>query len=240
MKICLTRSVIEEIVDTECVMFLVDTNYLNLTLSKATILKMSALINVRDIDNALHQSSFYVMLDLYLNDLVNEKKARDHIKRKFHLIDDLKCKLLMSLNVMISKEMMINLTNKSLIISTCENLMISIRINLKSNSRIRRIIHSKKSIKVFSNSIISIFTYLRDKKLSFNRDFFFELDNNILTKSLNDLDDFYTHVCDCNLAFVHVKNARISSVIISSRTRLSILIEYEKEKCFQMKSNLHE
>jgi hypothetical protein len=240
MKICLTMSVIEEVVDTKCVMFLVNTNYLNLTLSRVTILKMSALINVRDINNALHQSCFYVMLDLYLNDLINEKKARDHIRRKFHLIDDLKCKLLMNLNVMISKEMMINLTNKLLIISTCENLMISIRINLKSNSRIRRIIHSKKSIKVFLNSIISILTYLRDKKLSFNRDFLFESNNDILTKSLNDLDDFYTHVCDCNLAFVHVKNARIDSVIISSRTRLDIFTEYEKERCFQMKLELHE
>jgi hypothetical protein len=172
------------------------------------------------------------MLDLYLNDLVNETKTRNHIKRKFHLVDELKCKLLMSLNIMMSKEMIINLTNKSLIISTCENLMISIRINLKSNSRIRRIIHSKKSIKISSNSIINIFTYLRKKKLSFNRDFLFEFNNEILTNFLKDFDEFYTYVCDCNIAFVHVKKAQISSIMISSKTRLNILIEYEKKKCF--------
>jgi hypothetical protein len=240
MKICLTMSVIEGVADTGCVMFLVDTNYLNLTLSRATILKMPAPINVRGIDNALHQSCFYVMLDLYLDGLVNGKKARGHIRREFHLVDGLKCKLLMSLDVMVSEEMMINLTDKSLIISTCENLMISIRVNLKPNSRIRRIVHSKELVKVSSNSIISILTYLRGKKLSSNRDFLFESNNDTLTKSLSDLDDFYTHVCDCNLAFVHVRNARTDPVIISSRTRLGILTEYDEERCFQVEPELHE
>jgi hypothetical protein len=146
----------------------------------------------------------------------------------------------MSLNVMIPKEMMINLTDKSLIIPTCENLMIPIRVNPKPNSRIRRIVHNKESVKVPPNSIISIPTYLRGKKLPPNRDFLFESNNDTLTKSLNDLGDFYTHVCDCNLAFVHVRNARTDPMIISSRTRLGILTEYDEEGCFQVKPELHE
>jgi hypothetical protein len=89
MRISLTKSVIEEVIDIECVMFLVDIKYLILILLKVTIVKMSTLINVRDINNALHQSSFYVMIDLYLNDLTHESKARDHIRREFHLIDEL-------------------------------------------------------------------------------------------------------------------------------------------------------
>jgi hypothetical protein len=155
-------------------------------------------------------------------------------------VNDLKCKIFMRLNIMTSEEMTINLTNKFFVILICENLVIFIKINFKSNSRIRRIIHSKKSIKISSNSIVSIFTYLRDKKLSCNRDFLFELNNDILTKSLSDLDEFYTHVCDCNLTFVHVKNALINSMMISLKTRLEIFIEYEKEECFQVKFELHE
>jgi hypothetical protein len=240
MQIFLKKSSIKEVADTNCAMSLMNWKYLTTILFKVNIQNMFAFINVRDIENILHQFSSYVILNLYLLDIIDDKKVKDHIHREFHIVDELKCKTLMRLNIMTSEEMTINLANKFLVILICENLVIFIRINLKSNSRIRRIIHSKKSVKISSNSIVSIFIYLRDKKLSFNRDFLFELNNDILTKSLNDLDEFYTHVCDCNLAFVHVRNALISSVMISSKTRLKILIEYEKEECFQMKLELHE
>jgi hypothetical protein len=240
MQMFLKKSIIKEITNTRCAIFLMNTKYLAMTIFRAEVQNMLASINVRDIKNALHQFTAYVILNLYLIELINDKKIKEHIRKEFHIMNDLKCKILMRLNIMISKEMTINLSNKFFVILICENLIVSIRINLKSNSRIRRIIHSKKSIKIFSNSIINIFTYLRDKKLSLNRDFLFEFNNNIFTKFLNDLDEFYTHVCDCNLTFVHVKNALISSMMISSRTRLNILIEYEKEKCFQMKFELHE
>jgi hypothetical protein len=239
MKISLIKFVIEEVINIECVMSLINIKYLTLTLFKATILQMSVFINVRDINNALHQSSFYVMIDLYLKYLINDSRVRDHIKRKFHLVDELKCKLLMILNVIISKEMTINLTNKFIIVSTCENLIISIRVTSKLNVRIRRVVHSKKFVTISSSSIVNAFTYLREKKLSFNKDFLFKSNHNALIESLEKTKKLYTHVCDCNLAFVHVRNELFKSMIISSRTRLRILIEYEKEECFQIDSNMH-
>ncbi len=237
MRISLTTSIIEEVVDTDCVMFLVNTKYLTLILSKIIVLEMSTFINVRDINNALHQSSFYVMLDLYLDELINESKTRDHVRREFHLVDELKCKLLMNLNIMTSEKMTINLADKSLIVFTCEIL---VRINSKSNSRIRRIVHSKEFVTVSSNFVTSISIYLRKKKLSVNRDFLFESNHDTLTASLNELEDFYTHVCDCNLAFVQIRNDLFKSMMISFRTRLELLTKYEKEECFQIDSEYHE
>jgi hypothetical protein len=240
MTITLNKRAIERIVDIECAMSLMNTKYLISILSKAIITKMSILINVHDIKNVLHQSSSYVMLDLYLNEITIERKVRDHIKREFHLMNELKCKLLMRLNIMISKKMIINLTNKFFIIFTCENLTIFIKINLKFNSRIRRIIHSKKSMTIFFNSIINIFTYLREKKFSFNKDYLFESNHETLTTFLENTSDLYIHVCDCNLAFVHVRNELFKSIIISFKTCLNLLTEYKKKKCFQIESEYHE
>jgi hypothetical protein len=141
---------------------------------------------------------------------------------------------------MISEKMIINLTNKSLIVSTCENLTISIRVNSKLNSRIKRIVHNKKFVTISLNSIMSISIYLRSKKLSSNKDFLFESNHNALTQSFEKMSELYMHVCDCNIVFVHVRNELLESVIVSSKTRLSILIEYEKEECFQIDSNFHE
>jgi hypothetical protein len=232
MMIDLNKSVVEEIADTDCVMSLIEINYLITIVSKTVILKMPTLINVRSIENALHQSFSYVMLDLYLNEMCNDKKAWAHIRRESHIVNDLKCRLLMSLNIMTFKEMIINLVDKSLIISICENIAISIKINSKSNFRTRRIVHSKESVTVSLNSIISVLIYMRERKLSINRDFLFEPNHDVFTASLKEMSNLYTHVCDCNLAFVHVRNKLSKSVIISSKTRLSILIEYEEKECF--------
>ncbi len=232
MMIALNKSIFEEVADIECAMFLIDMKYLMITLSKVDILKMFALINVRDIENALHQFDAYVMLDLYLNEVTHDKKIRDHIRRKFHIVNDLKCKLLMKLDIMISKEMIINLKNKSLIILICENMIVFIKINLKSNSRIKRVVHSKELVIVSSNFVISILTYMREKKLSSNKDFLFKSNHDVVTIFLDDMNDLYTHVCDYNLVFVHVRNNLSKSMIISSRTRLELLIEYEKKECF--------
>jgi hypothetical protein len=240
MTISLNKFAIEKVVDIECAMSLMNTKYFIFTLSKANITNMSVFINVRDIENALHQSSSYVMLDLYLNEITVERKARDHIKREFHLVNELKCKLLMRLNIMISKKMIINLTNKSFIIFTCENLTIFIKINFKFNSRIRRIVYNKKSMTIFFNSIINISTYLREKKLSLNRDYLFESNHETLTTFLENTSELYTHVCDCNLAFVHVRNELFKSIIISLKTRLNLLTEYEKKECFHIESEYHE
>jgi hypothetical protein len=240
MKITLNKFAIERIIDIECAMSLMNTKYFISTLSKANITNMSILINVRDIKNTLHQSSSYVMLDLYLNEMTIERKVRDHIKREFHLMNELKCKLLMRLNVMTSKKMIINLTNKFLIILTCENLTIFIKINSKFNSRIRRIVHSKKLMTIFLNSIINIFTYLREKKLSFNRDYLFESNHETLTTFLEKTSDLYIHMCDCNLAFVHVRNELLKSIIISLKTRLNLLTKYEEKNCFQVENEYHE
>ncbi len=186
---------------------------------------MSISINVKRIENVLHKCDIYIMLDLYLDDIFNELKIREHIHRKFHVVNDMKCRLLMKLDIMTSKKMIINLTDKSLIISTCENMIISIQINSKSNSRIKRIVHSKDSVIIFSNSVTNISIYLREKKLSSNRDFLFELNHDALTTSLEEMNKFYTHVCDCDLTFVHVRNDLFKSMMISLKTRLSILIE---------------
>lgn len=238
MMIILNKSVIEKVANIEYVMSLINAKYFILSLSKIIIEKMSTSINVRNIENVLHQSNVYVMLNLYLDELFNDKKISDHIRREFYVVDNLKCKLLMKLDIMISEKMIINLANKSFIIFTCENLIISIRINLKSNSRIRRIIHSKKFVVISSNSVMSVSIYLRDKKLSFNRNFLFESNHDVFTISLENLDEFYTHVCDCNLKFVHVRNELFKSVIIFSRTKLDLLTEYEKENTFKSTQNI--
>jgi hypothetical protein len=239
MMISLLRSVIEDVIDTRCVMSLIDTRYLLISMSNIITIKMS-LINVKDINEVFHECILYVILDLYLDDIFEKKKRRNHLCKKFHVVDDLRCKILIDMNILSSKQMRIDLISKSLFISTCRNLEIFIKIALKSNARIKRVVHSKDITIISSNSIVSVSIYLKNKKLLSNRDFLFELDHEALENTLDDMRELYTHVCDCNLIFVHVKNELSTAMKISLRTRLRILIEYEKKDCFQIDVSYHE
>ncbi len=82
--------------------------------------------------------------------------------------------------------------------------------------------------------------YLRDKKFLFNKDFLFESNHDVFTIFLNNMSNFYTYVCNCNLIFIHVKNDLYKSVIISFKTRLELLIKYEKKEYFSIKSDFYE
>jgi hypothetical protein len=142
MMIFLLRSIIKDVIDTRCVMSLIDTRYLLISMSNIITIKMS-LINVKDINEIFHECISYVILDLYLDDIFEKKKKRDHFRREFHVVDDLRCKILIDMNILSSEQMRIDLISKSLFISTCRNLEILIRIALKSNARIKRVIHNK-------------------------------------------------------------------------------------------------
>ena len=102
---------------------------------------MSVSINVRDINNVLHECITYVMLNVFLNDTFQIVSIRRQLHREFHVMKNLKCKIFLKINILNAEQMTINLTNKIMMIPICKNLMMSIKIILKSNARIRKIVH---------------------------------------------------------------------------------------------------
>ena len=234
------KSQMKTIADTECPMSLIDEKYLKNILSNLIINKMSASVNVRDIDNALHECIIYVMLNIFLNDTSQTVSTREQLHRKFHVIKNLKCKIFLKMNILNAKQMNIDLINKIIIIFICKNLVISIKIIFKSNIRIKKIVHSKKKIIISSKSVVKISTYFKKKKLSDNRDYLFEFNQTNFIAIFEKVESFYTHICDYNFSFVQIKNDLFISMILFKRVRLNTLTEYEKKNCYQIETKYHE
>ena len=133
------------IVNTECSMSLIDENYLKNILFNLIINKMSISVNVRNINNVLHECIIYVMLNIFLNDTFQIVSPREQLHREFHIMKNFKCKILLKMNILNAKQMKIDFVNKIMMISICKNLIMSVRIILKSNARIKKIVHSKKN-----------------------------------------------------------------------------------------------
>ena len=98
------KSQIKTIVDTECSMSLIDENYLKNILFNLIISKMSVSVNVRDINNALHECIIYVMLNIFLNDTFQIASTRKQLHRKFYIMKNFKCKILLKMNILNAKQ----------------------------------------------------------------------------------------------------------------------------------------
>ena len=231
---------VEAVADTGCPMSLIDEDYLRNILPNLIISKMPAPVNVRGIGNALHECTTYAMLDIFLDGSSQTAPARGHIHREFHVVKNLKCKILLGMDILGAEQMNIDLANKVMVIPTCKDLVVSIRIAPKPNARIRRVVHSKEEITIPAKSVAKVPTYLKGKKLPDNRDYLFEPNQAELTAAFGRVGGFYTHICDCNISFVQVKNDLPIPVALPKRARLGTLTEYEEEGCYQVEAEYHE
>ena len=231
---------IEAVADTGCAVSLIDEDYFRKILPDENVIKMAAPINVKDIENAHKKCDTYVLLALYLDGESKGVPARGYFRREVHVIKNLKCKLLLEMDILEAEQVTINLTNKTMVIPTCKDLVVPIRIAPKPNARIRRVVHSKDQAVIPPKSVAQVPTYMKSKPLPDDRDYLFEPNQQQLTASLRQLGGFYTHVCHGNVAGVHVRNDKNMTVRIPRRARLGTLTEYETKGCYQVDDEYHE
>ena len=101
-------------------------------------------------------------------------------------------------------------------------------------------IHFKNQTVISAKTVAQMLIYLKKKRFSDDRNYFFESDQKQLTIVLNELSDFYVHVCEENLICVQIKNDRDVAVKISRKTRFDTLTKYEKKECYQLNEIYHD
>ena len=226
--------------DNECVVFLIDEIYFRQILFAKKFIKMTIFINVRKIKNVFRENDFYLFLNLYLNEIFISSSARKYFRRKVHIVNDLKCKVFLNMNILKTKQMIFNMKNKIMIFFTCKDLVVFIQIISKSNARIRRVIHFKDQTVISVKTVAQMFIYFKRKRFSDDKNYFFESDQKQLAIVLNKMNDFYVHVCEENLTCVQIKNDKDVAIKISRKIRLDTLTKYEEEKCYQLNEIYHD
>ena len=231
---------VEAVADSGCAVSLIDEAYLRQILPAEKAIKMTAPINVRGIGNAFRESDSYLLLDLYLDGVSRGSPARGYFRREVHIVNDLKCKVLLGMDILGAEQVTLNMKDKTMVLPTCKDLVVPIRIAPKPNARIRRVVHSKDQTVIPAKAVAQVPTYLKGKRLPDDRDYLFEPDQEQLAAALGELGGFYAHVCGGNLACVQVKNDRDVAVKIPRRARLGTLTEYEEEGCYQLDGAYHD
>ncbi len=188
-------------------------------------------VTVRDIDIATHNCFEYVTLELFISGYIRNPRSKDIAKltRQAHVVDNLRAKFLMSMNILESEKVILNIFRRKMILSLCESLKVNIRVISKLDSRMKRVILAERLVTVSIRTIVAVFIRMKNKTVS-ERDYLFQSVSRELNLESN--DDVMTHMMNVDLAAVQICNVTNKSVVIPRKARLERFMKYEKHECY--------
>ena len=208
----------------ECDITLIDRQFLLTQLFNIIVYIKFKTIFVIDIDENKHEITQYVTLFIFVSNIdKNDKIVIKKITREAHIIDDLKIKMLIDINIMRLKKIDVFISFDQVFIDNCQ-LTTLIKLQTSQKRRIKQIIQIDKVIVISFHSqfVVSI---RRFNKLSLlDRDFLFELIHchNVF---------LYAHIVDAFVDVVLTRNEIDKLVILSRKYWFDTLNELSYNRC---------
>ena len=112
---------------------------------------------------------------MFLTGTVKGKTVVTKIFREIHVVEDLKANILLRMNILILKEVIIDLLSQTLKLTKTEEIKILIQIKVKNNVNVNCIVRVEKQTVVSSKSVGQVLIQLAEKhQVLSNHDFLFE------------------------------------------------------------------
>ena len=161
-------------INNDCEISLIDRQFLKKMILELKILIMILFILIRNFKIQSHASLKYVLLDVWISSIKFKKLIIANIKRKIHLMNNLRINILMSFNVFIFENMMIDYIEKKLRIFNYQETSTSINCT-SIDHQINKVIQTKFKITLSSFFVIEVFIQIRDVSNLLLRDYLFYL-----------------------------------------------------------------
>ena len=184
----------------------------------------------------IHDSSKYVMIDLYISERIIDESALAHLADEIHIVNNLKVNMLIDMNIMSSEQIILDFDKNILIVSICKSLSAFIFIiskDIRMNRAVRAI---AKTIVVFE-TCRAVSVRVRESDLSFDRDYSFHSKSE---RQLRSEDEYFAYVIDSEICVVQMRNTISRSFVISKNDKVDELKDFEKKKAYlTMSENRH-
>ena len=185
-------------------------------------------IKVKGIGDRKYNTYKYIKLKMYLLSPTGKIALID---REFYIVDNLTAKVLISIDIMKSKSIVIDLGINIMKIGACKDLLIPIDITSKG-ARVNTTIFSRKDIILppYTNILVLVIGAKRPLSLPTDRNFIFEP---------NTLDTLlvYIYIVNHNISEVFVRNNTNYEITLPRRTRLSNVTKYDTTGAFIVDPN---
>ncbi len=207
--------------NTECIMSLVNREFLMKQALKTIIKWMFSQIQIKGIEAETHQCEKYADLAIYLS---GDKIRIIVIEWEVHIVKDLKVKMLVGLDILGPEKIFIMMNNIEAVIKSCNNIRVPLTVHFWLTNQVKKTILSEKTISISSRSYATV--NVVKTSLSKNQDLLFKL------KCQQRDSSVYAHIVDHTLSAVQVQNDTDMPLIILRKTCLSHVIEYEADGCY--------
>ena len=193
-------------------------------------------IKIRDIDDREHVNFDYVNLNIYFENKLKKKSSIVHVKKNVHVINNLRVKILIDIDIIYSKKMTINLQTRKFIIDNCD-MMIFITCTF-IDFKINRIVKSHCIVIISTYTIITISFKIQNFELFSEKDYSFQL--HVTLFDFETKNDIITHIINVKTFVIHVRNAIDKSIVVFKHIKLDKIFDFEKENCYHVDStNVH-
>jgi len=145
-----------------------------------------------------------------------------YICRKIYLVDNLKTKFFIEINIFDFEYITINIFEQKLYFEFCERIIVSCEIKAQDNIRIRRIVRITKKKIILAIITNLIFVILKRKKNLSKRDFLFE--STIL--------EIYIYFVNFEFEFINIRNNKNISLKLNNCCRVNYIIKYKNKECY--------
>lgn len=115
-------------------MSLIDCEFSIKHLSKILICQIISSLKIRKIKTKMHKSSDYVIMELLFSKVIKKGSTITCLTTEFHLINNFKINILIDMNVIKSKDIVLNCDKRFMIISTCDDIKVFISVQKKKVS----------------------------------------------------------------------------------------------------------
>ena len=202
---------------------LVDRVFFKQQVSKEVIRIMITSLKMRDLNTNRHESWKYVICDIHLKNMKDDKSTVSMLRREIHLIDNFKANMLIDNDVLDSKNVVINsIKRQAFIISTKTIIFVNIR---SFKTSIQRSIHIRKITVISSQSEVAI--SIHHAFFSASKDFLFE--------SIDDINlTLYAHLVNASTSTILIRNDRNQTIQIFRNFRLDRITELNFSNVFQI------
>ena len=214
-------------IDSGCTMALTDRDHLD-TIPHGEIKKTPQPIRVRGIGAREHDSSEYTELDFYIHGKkADGTPAIAHFKREVHIVDDLKAKMLIGMDIMGPEGIALDPANKRLTVGSC-GIVAPLSVKSKGE-RVDRIMRTTALTTIPPRSTVPVSVKFRGLPIPQDRDYMFHPQSDA---RLGPDGGFCSHIADANIAVVQVRNATNKPCVLSKNAKVGRLRDYEEQGCY--------
>ena len=194
-----------------------------LSKTSVPVSKMVAPLRVHGVGSSTHETSKYILHEIYFSDTdESNKRVLACVRRELHLVDDLRAKMLIENDIIGPESIVIDVANKKAYIASCG---VTVRVSARPRGEfVKRRVHLNTATIVPPHSKVMLQT--RSVNLPADRDFFFDP---VAQTNLT----LFAHLVDHTMTGVLAKNTTKLPIQVPKKLRLGDVFELEYKNCFQ-------